>query len=495
MIADLARARYDLSAFLARRPEWVCRLDGVPLARLKGEQISVSPEFGKLILTLWGEDFSECWRIDAYEIRGERLMVRLGRQPGRWATLEIVPEESATPACDHRRRAFAAALRRMIERELGARVEYVATHRDDAHHLSGIYARMILTRAGERAIAIAVNEEEPQEHVDGLVTAGLIWWEHARTSARGAGAQRLVFFAPRGRATAIARRLTVLRSDGPRLDLYEVDQRRGALAAVMPFDQGTLLDLRRTRLPRPIAELPPHPVRDRALALAPGLLRAYRRPGSATESLCLRGLEIARLSRGRVLFGIGADKRALGQNWEQFERFVREVARIRHPESPEKTHPVYRLQAEAWLAEMIREDARRVDPRLDPHLLYPQIPADAAERFGRVDLLGITEDGQLALLELKTEPDVEAPMQAVEYWLRIEWHRRRGDVARRGYFPGREIADRPTLVLIIAPLLRFHPTFDLVARWIDPRVPVYKIGIAEDWRKGVRVVLRERANP
>ncbi len=495
MISDLARARYDISAFLARRSEWVCRFESRPPIRVREEQISISLEFGKLILTLWGEDFSECWRIEAYEIRGERLILQLGRQPGRAATLEITSDESVEEEeAEKRRRAFADMLGHLIERGLSTRVQYMATHRDDARHLSGIYTRLILARGGERAIAIAVNPGEPQAHVDGMVTAGLIWWDRATNSPQGAEARRLLFFAPRGRAATIARRLTVLRRDGPRLELYEVDESRGALIAVTPFDQGSLFDPRRVRLPRAAVKLPPHPLRDRALALAPGLLRVCRRPDSAVESLRLRGLEIARFWRGRLLFGVGNDKRPLRENWAEFERLVQEVARIRHPESPEKAHPFYRLQAERWLEDVIREDARRVDPRLDPRFLYPQIPAYETQGYGRVDLLGITEDRQLALLELKVDEDAEAPMQAVDYWLRIEWHRQRGDLTRRGYFPGLEIADRPTLVLIIAPFLRFHPTFDLVARWIDRRVPIYKIGIAEDWRKGVRVVFRKRAN-
>ncbi len=495
-ISDLARAQYDIAAFLARQSEWMYRLDGLPPQRVKGEHISVASAFGKLILTLWGEDFSECWRIDAYAIRGDRLRLRLGRRPGDPTTmLEIHGAESAFEhEADARRRAFESTLCRMIERQLGAHIEYAATHRDDAHHLSGLYTRLILSWGGDRAIAVAVNSGEPQAHVDGLVAAGVIWWDHAKVSGRGTGARRLLLFAPAARAQTIARRLTVVRPEEPRIELYEVDEHRGTLTLMAPFDQGGLFDPRRLRLPHPTEELPPHPLRDRALATAPGVLRVYRRPGSAEESLRVRGLEIARLTRGTLRFGIGADKRPLRGNWEDFERFVHEVARIRHPESSEKAHPFYRLQAERWLEDMIREDVRRLDPRLDPRFLYSQIPAYEEAACGFVDLLGITEDRQLVLIELKADEDVEAPMQAVDYWLRIEWHRRRGDLTRRGYFPGVEIADRPTLAFIVAPLLRFHRTFDLVASWIDRSVPLYKIGIADDWRQGVRVVVRRRAN-
>jgi hypothetical protein len=495
-ISDLARAQYEIATFLARRSEWIYRFDGRSPHRVSGEHLSVASAFGKLLFTLWGEDFSECWRIEAYAIRGECLRLRLGRRPADPTTiLEIHGTESALEhEADARRCAFESTICRLIERQLGARIEYAATHRDDSRQLSGLYTRLILSWGGDRAIAIAVNSGEPQAHVDGLVTAGVIWWECATVSRWGRGARRLLLFAPARRAQTLARRLTVVRPEEPRIELYEVDEHRGTLTPVAPFDQGTLFDPRRVRLPRPAEELPPHPLRDRALALAPGVLRAYRRPGSAEESLRVRGLEIARLTRGTLRFGIGARKSVVQGNWDDFERFVREVVRIRHPESPEKAHPFYRLQAERWLEDMIREDVRRVDPRLDPRFLYAQIPAYEETTCGFVDLLGITEDRQLALIELKADEDVEAPMQAVDYWLRIEWHRRRGDLTRRGYFPGVEIADRPTLVFIVAPLLRFHRTFDLVASWIDRRVPHYKVGISDDWRKGVRVVLRRRAN-
>lgn len=497
MIGDLAQALYDISAFLTRRSQWMCQLDGLPLASVTGERLSVTLEFGKLILTLRGDDFSECWRIEAYEIAGERLRLRLSRHWGRQTyTLEIRPDQERSDEEDarSRRRAFESRICQVLQRELGARIEYAATHRDDARHLSGIYTRLILRHRGERAIGIAVNPGEPQAHIDGLVTAGAIWWEHAAHSRHGEGAQRLLLLAPFGRAERLARRLTALRRENPRIELYEVKESEGKLIAVTPFDQGALFDPNRARLPRLQGEPSPHPLRDRALAWAPDLLRVCRRPGSWEESLLLRGLEVARIRGGGLWFGVGARKQKLRENWEDFERLLQEVARIRHPESPEKFHPFYRLQAERWLEEIIRQDVRRVDPRLDPRFLYSQIPAYGDEGYGRVDLLGITEERQLVLMELKVEEDAELPLQALDYWLKIEWHRRRGDFARRGYFPGIEIADRPTQVLVIAPLLRFHSTFDQVARWIDPDVPFYKIGIAEEWRKGVRILYRERAN-
>jgi hypothetical protein len=50
------------------------------------------------------------------------------------------------------------------------------------------------------------------------------------------------------------------------------------------------------------------------------------------------------------------------------------------------------------------------------------------------------------------------------------------------------------LVYLVAPTLRFHPSFATLARTIAPDIEVYRFDINEDWRAGVRVVRRERVN-
>jgi hypothetical protein len=95
---------------------------------------------------------------------------------------------------------------------------------------------------------------------------------------------------------------------------------------------------------------------------------------------------------------------------------------------------------------------------------------------------------------LKVSEETEFAFQALDYWLRVEWHRARGDFYRRGYFEGFPLIDSPPLLYLVAPLFRFHETTRLIAASIDKRVPLYRIGINEDWRKGVRVLLRERLN-
>ena len=97
-------------------------------------------------------------------------------------------------------------------------------------------------------------------------------------------------------------------------------------------------------------------------------------------------------------------------------------------------------------------------------------------------------------MELKVTEDRDFPLQAIDYWLRVDWHRSRDDFHKRGYFSGIHIEPLPPLLYLVAPLFSFHATSALIAGSISPNVPLYRIGINNDWRSGVRVLLREKLN-
>jgi len=47
------------------------------------------------------------------------------------------------------------------------------------------------------------------------------------------------------------------------------------------------------------------------------------------------------------------------------------------------------------------------------------------------------------------------------------------------------------LVLLVAPSLRFHPAADILGRCLVPDIEIYRVGLNENWRRGLRVVLRQ----
>lgn len=497
MLTDVARAKYEIEQFLCQSDHWQCLQNGIPATSIASGNLAITVEFGKVIFSYWGEDFATSWRIEEYHIQGHRLHLSLSRRMGReQLQMELrLPGEAdpLSPDVVERRRRFQELMCRLVKEKFpGGRIERVATRRDDTRQLSGKYTRLLLAEGQRRVVAVGVNSQEDPSAIDGLLTAAIIWYERA-SEREPRKPDRLILLAPVGRTTKLARRLTVITPPHPlRVELYGVDERKATATFVRPFDQGSLFDASGERLPRPERRVKPNALRDRLLESFPEL-KVYRRPGSSMESLRLRGLEVARLRGERVYYGVGAKKQRLkGGDVTPLMTLIRQVRRLRCPDSPQRWHPFYRQQAERWLEEMIREDIRALDVRLDPRTVYPQIPAYGEDEYGLVDLLAITERGRVVIIELKVTEDAELPMQGLDYWLRMEWHRRRGDLCRRGYFPGRKIVDQPALLFLVSPLLRFHRTFDVVARWMDSRVPVYKVGINDTWRQGIQVLLKER---
>lgn len=47
------------------------------------------------------------------------------------------------------------------------------------------------------------------------------------------------------------------------------------------------------------------------------------------------------------------------------------------------------------------------------------------------------------------------------------------------------------LVYLLAPWRRFRPSTDALLRYLSPEIEVIRVGLAESWRSGLRVVLRQ----
>jgi len=140
---------------------------------------------------------------------------------------------------------------------------------------------------------------------------------------------------------------------------------------------------------------------------------------------------------------------------------------------------------------MVMQDVSRLDIALDPMHVYEQVFVEAAGQHGILDLLGVTRTGRLTILELKAGEDLDLPLQAADYWSRIRRHQTQGDLARNGYFPGLELQSAPPLVYLVSPALRFHPSTDTLLHFLSPEIEVIRVGLAENWRKGLRVMMRQ----
>jgi hypothetical protein len=97
-------------------------------------------------------------------------------------------------------------------------------------------------------------------------------------------------------------------------------------------------------------------------------------------------------------------------------------------------------------------------------------------------------------MELKVSEDLELPMQGLDYWLRVRWHQQRREFSRNGYFPGTELSPEPPLLYFVCPQFCYHDSFPQIVRYIDSSVPMIQVGINENWRAGIQVVMRRELN-
>jgi hypothetical protein len=110
-----------------------------------------------------------------------------------------------------------------------------------------------------------------------------------------------------------------------------------------------------------------------------------------------------------------------------------------------------------------------------------------------IDVLTVTREGRLAVVELKADEDIHLPLQGLDYWARVAWHHARGEFQKFGYFQGRELGPDKPLLMLVAPALHVHPTTDALLRYVSPEIEWMLMGIDERWRGRVSVIFRKRA--
>jgi hypothetical protein len=280
-------------------------------------------------------------------------------------------------------------------------------------------------------------------------------------------------------------------SAGLTVELYEWNADEPAARRIDPADIGNIATW---LTPRGEAEMLLAQVGEadaRIRALNPGAIDAVVVPGTRQVAWRFHGLEFARWTGGRIRFGLDAERLELtGQRQVEFERLVAELAKHRRADA-DRRHPLYRAGRERWLETMVLADPTRIESRLDPEHLYSQVPAFSAGDRGVLDLLGVTREGRLAVIELKADEDLQLVFQAIDYWLRVRWHHQQGEFERYGYFPGKKLNSAIPLLYLVAPGLRFHPATRILLRYLSPEIPICRVGLNEDWRAGLQVIQRE----
>lgn len=498
------RLIHTLEDFLATASNAVIVEDGATIFDLAQSKYSISGEHNKCVLHVWSEERNIVRRVLEAEIKNETLRLVVQRMGQSKPTkLEICRErDRRTPTAKRAARlAYQRILQRVLERHFPAcRAAPLSSSMDLERSFGPIYARGLM-RQGQSAWAIlGVNEQESQASIDAALTFSILWLDACRQSQAGkALVEGLKLFLPAGSSGLTRERMARLDRQAAKWQLYELEERDQNLRPLDINDIGNVT----TRLVHSPDESAVHQRFTDAIAQVRSLMSQVEIAVLSPAEIAFRchGLEFARArsaqepasfrSTTEIVFGLGAQETILSDsNLPRFTQLVRSVGEVRHPEGP-RDHPLWRLHPERWLESLTVRNVAAIDERLDSNNLYSQVPAFSASDRAMIDVLTVTREGRLAVIELKADEDIHLPLQGLDYWSRVTWHHARGEFQRFGYFPGRELTPDKPLLFLIAPALHVHPATDTLLHYICPEVEWELAGIDERWREGLRVVFRK----
>jgi len=470
------------------------RENGAWLATVEDFRYELRQQGDVLLVHLWSAESNVVRRVLRIEESGPgRLALEVARfSRPRSDRLEFVSATASRPSGRVLREQFCARFRDLLARQFpDDKLASLTAAADLKHSLSGNYPRGILRTDSCGWAVLGAAPGESAATYDGLLTFGLLWLSRARQLTRGQSIAGLRLFCPEGSGRVTAHRLQAL-SKSKVLEIYEYNLASWRARRLDPADSGNLdawlVPCR--EIDAVLAQARPAIEQIGRLTSAP--IRAAVIPNTRDVALRYRGVLFALWRSDGMFFGIGDPRRALTPDRQgEFESLLRELEVHRSPVATDTKHPLYRAQPERWLKSLVAADPTRVDARLDPRFFYSQVPALTAGDRGVMDAVAVTRNGRLAVIELKATEDLQLVLQAVDYWLRVRWHHARQDFARYGYFPGIELDPRPPLLFLVAPALHFHPASEVVLQSIEPAIEIFRVGVSEHWRRGIKVVLRQ----
>ena len=480
--------------------------DELEVLDLNAGQWCVTLEPRGLLLEAWSPGRSISRRIERLAYRGLGRVGVFVRKPGGRdsATLEFREFDARNEHSSDRnarrvnfRRQSLAALQ---DQFTGWRFERVSNRSDREHSFSAWYTRGLMRQGRSGWAFLALHEAEAPAASDRALAYGLIWLDWLRSQSEHDPVVGLKLFLPEPALAPTCHRAAYLNRRAAQVEVWRLGP--DSLTAVDLSDFGNV----ETRLARrsSVDELVRR-LGDQHESLLRKLLgeafnhvQLVPEPATNAFSLRLHGLEVGRVEgqiAPHVYFGIqGRDRQLEDSNQNEFRRWINSVLAVRQPGTSNSSHELYRLQSERWLESLVVEDVTRIDASLSPNHIYPQVPAFAAADRGVIDILGVTRQGRLAVIELKLQQEINLLMQGLDYWLRVKWLNDHTQFGEFGYFPGLEIASSPPLLYIVCPAFRFHSTFGRMVRYLDPCVEVIQVGLNDGWREGVRVLFRRRLN-
>jgi hypothetical protein len=440
---------------------------------------------GRPCIEAWNDERSLSRRVLSLDRTATGMLdctvQRFGGTTGKLTFLDLDRPQTSLRATRGERQTFGEQFRRMLRREFpGWNIEALSCTSDLRRSFATAFPRAHLKRGNQHLAALACPSLEEEF---ALLTTALLWFDHLRSRLDRTAQLSLVLFLPESAGNITAHRLRSLTGQHLRTSLYRFNE-HGSAGVVDAKDLGNL-DTRLNSRYVP-AEL------SRELNLAVSRLRALEGVGCCPEvsggiSICFRGLEFARIERGKIFLGIESKEKVPPQEIARVENFALHLGRLK---SSENRFAELAAFPERWFESAVRSHLQTLDSQLLASPVHGQVLTFAGGERELVDLLAVSSSGRLTVLELKTSEDIHLPLQGLDYWMRLAWHADRSEMD--SLFPGISILKQPPKLLLVAPAFSFHPGNEIILRYFSPDIEVERIGVNSEWELTLSVAFRLR---
>ena len=481
--ADL---RASIESFLKDCREPALLEPGEELLPLAGDNYALELRGSRLTIQAWDRTRNWTRRVTAIRQQSagrlEMTVERFARREGQMFLLDLSRKSGAELSRKSTRLVFRERFRLFLRRQFPEwNLAEVSADANLEYSLSPSFPRAYLKHGQHGWAAIACP---PDGDAAAVLSFGLIWLAYLREREQRVTIEGLAVYVPAGKERAAALRMLCLAAGAARLELFTYND-QDYLVRAEPRDFGNM-DTRLEACRRPA---PNRSASWERVTLLPGVEQVAKHDGRV--SLRVRGIEFAEMSGSELLFGLNERRPAREHHAGEIVRLAEELERARSADG-DREHPLYRQYPEAWLESQARAEIETLDATLRRDPIYGQVPAFAGGERGVLDLLAVDHTGRLAVVEIKASADLHLPLQALDYWIRVKWHLDRREFSERGYFPGIALRPEAPRLLLVAPALEFHPTTETILSFFAPEIEVERIGVAVEWRKGLRAVLRLR---
>lgn len=486
----------EITSLLNSHNEWLLAHRTGKTFSLRNSEIEIERTKNKTLISFLDEDGFQTWRIVESEIENEKIKLKLSKNFAKDEIfIELIPRAKAEmlgEAVELARLEKANKIAQLIVSEN----ENTKLKRVELNKENGRFAQIILeNKLGKQTAVLSDVSDSLTPEL--LLSSAIIWLSKLQRRKKSP-IDEIWILSEKRKVKNLQKLHACLQNNWKQnIKLWEVKTSKGKnKSAEVEIFENKPLQINGLWRYKPTQlqfgkDLEVSEISKEIIKLAPQEIDyLFSKKG---ETLRYSGLPFVRVRKifedEKTWFGIDRSRRILNENsYEDFYELFENIKKYRRFDSENKQHAFYKDASEAWLESILRENIKLLDANLILSPIYNQFRTSR----DKIDLLALRKDGRLVIIELKVSPDREMIFQAVDYWRKIELQRRKGILDEAKIFGNLEIADKPTIIYLVAPTLSYHRDFNFLAKTVSDEINIHRFDLAEKWRENLKVLGRRR---